>query len=66
MTIRGVVFSVLVTLLSVLMLVLAYDYSNVRKAAARGAAAYEFLDNAIKAQQAQQKPPAPPPQEEKK
>jgi hypothetical protein len=66
MTIRGVIVTVIETLLVVSMGLFAYDYQAVRVAAAKGAASYEFLEKAIAAQQAQ-KPPVPsPPQEEKK
>lgn len=66
MTLRGVVVTVIITIWSIAMFAFAYDYRAVRVAAARGQAAYEFLDNAIKAQQKQAvAAPTPPPEEKK-
>lgn len=62
MTLRGVLITVLATLLTLVLALFAYDYRAVRIAAAKGAASYEFLEKIVAAQKA-----APPPaQEEKK
>lgn len=61
-----IVLNVLITSLVVGMVQLALDYRAVRVGAAQGAAAFEFLQKTVAAQekaQAAAKPPTPTPQE---
>jgi len=61
MTVRGVLTTVLTTILVIVLGIFAYDYYNVRIAAAKGAASYEFLEKVVN----QQKAAAPAPEEKK-
>ena len=61
MTVRGILTTVFVTLLVLALGVFAYDYYNVRIAAAKGQASYEFLEKVVN----QQKAAAPAPEEKK-
>lgn len=66
MTVKGIVATVLVTLMVLFLVGFSWDYYHVRQAAAKGEAAFNFLDEAIKARNAQAAKPPTPPIEEKK